>query len=145
MNEQFPGLVIVRSRSGLARRSFLRLAAAAGAAGPLLELGREPIAWGQTPKKGGTLTVGINTDIVSLDPNDIVFANVPMFFQLYDYLVTFSTNLEPQPDLAESWELAKDGTSAVFRLRERVRTHSGGVFEAEALLANFQRIKDKQT
>ena len=44
---------------------------------PLLETGLDRVAWGQTPKKGGTLTVGINTDIVSLDPNDIVFANVP--------------------------------------------------------------------
>jgi peptide/nickel transport system substrate-binding protein len=82
---------------------------------------------------------------VSLDPNDIVFANVPMFFQLYNYLVTFGTSLEPQADLAESWELAKDGTSATFRLRDGVRTHSGGGFDAEALLANFQRIKDKAT
>ena len=134
-----------RSRAGIDRRSFLRLAAVAGAAGPLLETGLERVAWGQTPKKGGTLTVGINTDIVSLDPNDIVFANVPMFFQLYDYLVTFGTNLEPQPSLAESWELAKDGTSATFKLRENVRTHSGGAFDADALLANFQRVKDKAT
>ena len=52
-------------------------------------------AWlGQTPKKGGT-DHGINTDIVSLDPNDIVFANVPMFFQLYDYLVTFRPTSSP--------------------------------------------------
>ena len=59
------------------------------------------MSWGEQPKKGGTLTVGINTDIVSLDPNDIVFANVPMFFQLYDYLVMFSpSNLEAQPSLA---------------------------------------------
>ena len=56
---------------------------------PFSRRGSSRAAWSQTPKKGGTLTVGINTDIVSLDPNDIVFANVPMFFQLYDYLVTF--------------------------------------------------------
>jgi peptide/nickel transport system substrate-binding protein len=136
-----------RRGDGLRRREFLRLTA--GVAAPLLGVpaGRA-LAWAQMPagaKRGGTLTVGINTDLVSLDPNDIVFANVPMFFQLYNYLVTFSTSLEPQPDLAESWELAKDGTSAVFRLRERVRTHSGGVFDADALLANFQRIKNKET
>jgi peptide/nickel transport system substrate-binding protein len=59
--------------------------------------------------------------------------------------VTFGTNLEPQPSLAESWELAKDGTSATFRLRENVRTHSGGAFDADAVLANFQRVKDKAT
>ncbi len=129
----------------MGRRDFLRLAAAAGAAGPLLDLGAPQLARAQAAKRGGTRTVGINTDIVSLDPNDIVFANVPMFFQLYNYLVKFSTKLDPEPDLAESWELDKEGTSAVFRLREGVRTHSGGAFDAEALLANFRRVKDKAT
>ena len=146
MSEREDGRAFGRSHSGIARRDFLRLAAAAGAVGPVLAPGLERVAWGQQPKKGGTLTVGINTDIVSLDPNDIVFANVPMFFQLYDYLVTFSpSNLEAQPSLAESWDLAKDGTSVTFRLRESVRTHSGGAFDADALIANFQRVKDKAT
>ena len=73
MNERFHGWVVDGSRSGIARRTFLRLAAVAGAEGPLLETGRERAAWGQAtpaPKKGGTLTVGINTDIVSLDLDD---------------------------------------------------------------------------
>src|SRR2546428_632589 len=149
MNERGDGRSSNPRGDGLRRRDFLRLAAAAGATGPLLDaagFGRLALAQAPSaPKKGGTLTVGINTDLVSLDPNDIVFANVPMFFQLYNYLVTFGTSLEPQADLAESWELAKDGTSATFRLRDGVRTHSGGGFDAEALLANFQRIKDKAT
>jgi peptide/nickel transport system substrate-binding protein len=146
MGERQEQWIVDRWGAGLARRDFLRLAAVAGAAGPTLAPGLARVVSAQTPKKGGTLTVGINTDIVSLDPNDIVFANVPMFFQLYDYLVTFSTsNLEAQPSLAESWELAKDGTSATFKLREHVRMHSGGTFDADALLANFQRVKDKTT
>jgi ABC-type transport system substrate-binding protein len=124
------------------RREFLKLAAA-GAAGALLGPGLARRATAQ--KRGGTLTVGINTDIVSLDPNDIVFANVPVFFQLYNFLVKFNSHIEPEPDLAESWELGREATSAVFRLRDGVRTHSGGTFDAEALLANFRRIKDKAT
>jgi hypothetical protein len=35
MNERIPGLAFDRSRAGIDRRSFLRLAAVAGAAGPL--------------------------------------------------------------------------------------------------------------
>ncbi len=127
---------------GTGRREFLKLAAA-GAATSLVDPGSARRAAAQ--KRGGTLTVGINTDIVSLDPNDIVFANVPIFFQLYNYLVKFNTKIEPEPDLAESWEPARDATSAVFRLRDGVKTHSGGAFDADALLANFQRIKDKAT
>jgi peptide/nickel transport system substrate-binding protein len=146
MSERLDGRTFDHARARIARRQFLRVAAAAGTAGPLLAPGLVRVARGQQPKRGGTLTVGINTDIVSLDPNDIVFANVPMFFQLYDYLVTFATsNLEAQPSLAESWELARDGMGATFRLREHVRTHSGGTFDADALLANFRRVKDKAT
>jgi peptide/nickel transport system substrate-binding protein len=133
-----------RPVTSLSRRDLLKLGALAGAAGPALDLARPPAARAQ--KRGGTLTVGINTDIVSLDPNDIVFANVPIFFQAYDYLVRFSSQtLEPEPGLAESWEMARDGLSVTFRLREGLRTHSGGAFDAEGLLANFQRIKDKAT
>ena len=126
------------------RRDFLKLAAA-GAAVPWLGHGLARRAAAAAGKRGGTLTVGINTDIVSLDPNDIVFANVPIFFQLYNFLVKFGPTVEAQPDLAESWEPAGDATSVVFRLRPGVVTHSGGAFDADALLANFRRIKDKAT
>ena len=96
-------------------------------------------------KRGGVLVIGLNTDLVSLDPNDIVFANVPMFFQVYNYLVKFTDTLQPRPDLAETWELAKDGSSGVFRLRQNVRTHSGALFTADSLIANFRRVKDRTT
>ncbi len=117
---------------------------------PLLDGGltgglTQALAAAAAEKRGGTLNVGINTDLVSLDPNDIVFANVPMFYQIYNYLVKFTTTLQPRPDLAEYWELARDGMSAVFRVRQGVRTHLGGTFDADALLANFRRTKERTT
>lgn len=132
-----------RSASLPTRRDVLKRLAAAGAAAPLAGAVRPRPARAAGEKRGGTLTVGINTDIVSLDPNDIVFANNPVFFQGYGYLVTFNGSIQPEGDLAEAWELARDGLSATFRLRPGLRTHSGGVFDADGLLANFQRIKDK--
>src|SRR5581483_6568635 len=134
-----------RSASLPTRRDVLKRLAAAGAAAPLAGAVRPRPARAAGEKRGGTLTVGINTDIVSLDPNDIVFANNPVFFQGYGYLVTFNGSIQPEGDLAEAWELARDGLSATFRLRPGLRTHSGGAFDAEGLLANFQRIKDKTT
>jgi len=128
----------------LTRRRFLTLAAA-GLGAPLFDVGACAHLAAAAEKRGGTLAVGINTDLVSLDPNDIVFANVPMFFQVYNYLVKFTETLQPRSDLAETWELAKDGMSVVFRLRAGIRTHSGGNFNAEALIANFRRVKDRTT
>jgi len=134
------------TRSGrLTRRQFLTLAAAAGAAAPAWTLVSPGLLRAAGEKRGGTVNMGVSTDIFALDPNEINFANNPVFFQVYNYLVKFSTQLRPEPDLATSWELAKDGLSATFRLREGVRTHSGGAFDAEALLANFRRVKDKAT
>jgi peptide/nickel transport system substrate-binding protein len=130
---------------GITRRQFLGRTAAAGVAASWLIPGLAPLAQAAGEKRGGTLNMGVSTDIFALDPNEINFANNPVFFQVYNYLVKFSTTLRPEPDLAANWELAKDGTSAIFRLREGVRTHSGGVFDAEALIANFKRIKDKAT
>jgi peptide/nickel transport system substrate-binding protein len=129
----------------LTRRQLLKLVAATGATFPWLDPGLSRLALAAGEKRGGTLTMGVSTDIFALDPNEINFANNPVFFQVYNYLVKFSTSLRPEPDLAVSWELAKDAMSAVFRLREGVRTHSGGVFDADALIANFKRIKDKAT
>jgi peptide/nickel transport system substrate-binding protein len=129
----------------LTRRRLLRLAMAAGLAGPLVDRGLSVSALAAAEKRGGTLAVGINTDIVSLDPNDIVFANVPMFYQVYNYLVKFTDTLQARPELAEDWALAPDAMSVMFRLRQGVRTHSGGVFDVDALLANFRRVKDQRT
>jgi peptide/nickel transport system substrate-binding protein len=132
-------------RGRVTRRQALKWAAAAGLAAPLLGRGLDRAAFAAAEKRGGTLNVGINTDIVSLDPNDIVFANVPMFYQVYNYLVKFTDTLQARPELAEYWELAPDALSVVFRLRQGVRTHSGGAFDADALLANFRRVKDPKT
>jgi len=130
----------------LTRRRLLALGAGAAAGGAAAWLPFDPrAALAAAAQRGGTLTIGINTDLVSLDPNDIVFANVPMFFQVYNYLVKYSTSLQARPDLAEFWDPAKDGTSVVFRLRDGVRTHSGGTFGADALIANFRRTKEKAT
>jgi peptide/nickel transport system substrate-binding protein len=135
-----------RQSEGMTRRGLLALGvgAAAGTLWPALRPAG-PAAWAAAERRGGTLTVGINTDLVSLDPNDIVFANVPMFFQVYNYLVKYTTTLQARPDLAEFWDPAKDGMSVVFRLRDGVRTHSGGTFGADALIANFRRTKEKAT
>jgi peptide/nickel transport system substrate-binding protein len=129
----------------LTRRQLLKLTVGLGATAAGFDPLRSRVARAAGEKRGGTLTMGVSTDVFALDPNEINFANNPVFFQVYNYLVKFSTQLRPEPDLALSWELAKDGTSAVFRLREGVRTHSGGTFDAEALIANFKRIKDKTT
>ena len=44
------------------------------------------------------------------------------------------------PDLAHSWEIAKDGKTYTFFLRKGVKFHDGGDFTAEDVKATYQRL-----
>ena len=44
------------------------------------------------------------------------------------------------PELAEDWEVAPDGLSVTFRLRQGVTFHDGTPFNAEAVKFNFERL-----
>lgn len=62
--------------------------------------------------------------------------------QVLEGLVTADPSTgEPVPALALSWEVAQDGLSYRFRLREDVRFHDGTGVDAAAVCANFDRWK----
>ena len=63
------------------------------------------IAWGAEPP---SLDPGLATDTTSSN----VIGNI------MDPLVTLDENLEPQPTLAESWEVSEDGTTVTYTLRQ---------------------------
>ena len=44
------------------------------------------------------------------------------------------------PDLAHSWEIAKDGKTYTFHLREGVQFHDGAEFTSEDVKATYDRI-----
>ena len=63
------------------------------------------IAWGAEPP---SLDPGLATDTTSSN----VIGNI------MDPLVVLDENLEPQPQLAESWEVSEDGTTVTYTLRQ---------------------------
>lgn len=67
------------------------------------------------------LTSTFNTNF----PNGVVSNNV------YEGLVSYDQNMQPKPSLAESWEIAKDGLSITFHLRQGVKWHDGKPFTSE--------------
>ncbi len=89
-----------------------------------------------------TLRVGIETPaqldpaFASADAEILVLANV------YDYLVDIDAANEVQPGLAESWEIADEGRTWTFQLRDDVRFHSGAPLEAEDVVATYDRLRD---
>jgi len=93
-------------------------------------------------KEGGDLQIAWLSDAVSLDPqgsNDVPSSNVQ--YNIYETLVYQDENIEIQPGLAESWEQVDDLTWE-FKLRKNVKFHDGSDFNADVVVANFNRIQD---
>ncbi|NLL81240.1 MAG: ABC transporter substrate-binding protein [Tissierellia bacterium] len=59
---------------------------------------------------------------------------------VWEPLIRQGKNGEPLPSLAEDWEMSEDGKEWIFKLREGVTFHDGQVFNADAVIANFDRM-----
>ena len=59
---------------------------------------------------------------------------------VWDSLVMLNEELEPTPQLTESWSLAEDQLSWTFELREGISYTDGTPFNADAVVANIDRL-----
>src|SRR5215831_1470184 len=92
-----------------------------------------------TPKTGGTLKVGQETEIVTLDPNASgLLVEREIYYNMYDSLLGIDAKLNFVPQLAKSWQFPDDKT-LVFNLRSDVKFHDGTPFNAEAVKFNIDR------
>jgi peptide/nickel transport system substrate-binding protein len=88
-------------------------------------------------------------DLITLDPAEIFeFTGAEYGAQVYDRLVTYPvddvSNL--QGHVAESWEIADDGKTWTFKIRDGITFHSGNPLTAEDVAWSLQRvIKLEQT
>jgi len=118
-------------------------AATNAALAPTVSVGATPPAATGTPvKTGGTLRTGMVGDIITTDgiywsPNNS--ATVGM---CYDALITYNDNLQPQPRLAESWDLSQDGRQIKLNLRKGVHFHTGREFTSDDVQYNLLRARD---
>lgn len=83
------------------------------------------------PKSGGTLLAIVQPEPVTLtgavntaQPTSLIATNV------YDGLLSYDSKLQPHGQLAERWEVARDGLSITFHLRRGVKWHDGKPFGA---------------
>jgi len=98
-----------------------------------------------TGKTGGTLTLAIDgTSAV----NDPAFYTTLGDWMAVDCIcrgltfISFETN-DPQPDLAESWEISTDQLTYTFKLRQGITFHDGTTFTSADVLANLNRQFDE--
>jgi peptide/nickel transport system substrate-binding protein len=100
----------------------------------------------QTPKKGGTLVVGMSQDLPGLDPHPSTSTITYQVLSLvYQGLVDFDRDLKIRPVLAESWTTSADGRTWTFKLRKGVKFHNGRPLTASDVKFSLDRILDPKT
>lgn len=101
--------------------------------------------WADTPVRGGILQVGLADDPPELDPH-LTSSNASrtVLHNIFATLVEVDADLQIQPELAERWEVSEDGRTYTFYLRDGVTFHDGTPFNAEAVVYNFTRMRDRE-
>lgn len=85
-------------------------------------------------------------EIVLAAPRDVAPGKEDAFFTsvilyVWEPLVAMGANGEPTPKLAQSWEASEDQKEWTFKLKEGVTFHNGEKFNADSVVANFNRYK----
>jgi peptide/nickel transport system substrate-binding protein len=97
-------------------------------------------------KPGGTLRIATSTDTATLNFHQISHANVQWLGRmLFDNLVYLDDKGAITPWLAQSWDISPDGKTYTFHLRQGVTFSDGAPFDAEAVKANLEHMRDPRT
>ena len=92
------------------------------------------------------LVIAMQADATHLDPH--VSGNGvsnTVTNTMYESLVTFDADTNIVPMLAKEWTMSEDGKSYTFTLNEGITFHDGEPFNAEAVIANWERGQADQT
>ncbi|MFJ9517381.1 ABC transporter substrate-binding protein [Kitasatospora sp. NPDC101801] len=132
--------------TSLSRRSLLRgsvaaagligLAACRSAAGS-----SAGAAASASPRRGGTLSLATTIDFTP----SLLFAqsaNTLVQRLVFNTLTRYDDKLQPQPELATSWQLAADGRSVTFKLRDDVLFHDGRKFTADDVIFAVKNLQN---
>jgi peptide/nickel transport system substrate-binding protein len=141
----------------LTRREFMELAVVGAAGAATLSLGA-PEAFAAKPKRGGTVTCGMQWMIQTPDPHRYSGTWGRQAFAMAWEGLTTPTSIadririskekgpdavpDVQPMLAEAWEIEKGGTRYVIHLKKGVKFHNGKELDSEDVKWNWERVRD---
>ncbi|WP_172191860.1 ABC transporter substrate-binding protein [Actinomyces faecalis] len=129
----------------LNRRSFLQLSALSTITAAGLSACGSPSSSTSvavtTPVTGGTLRLGYETEPATLNPQlssqDTV---APLLRNAFDSYLYRDEEGVYHPWLAESYEVSEDGLNVTLVLKEGVTFSDGSALDADAVLANFDKL-----
>jgi len=92
-------------------------------------------------QRGGTLVAAIDSDPGGLNPAITTSGATHTASELmFNGLVSYVPGQDPQPELAESWEVEEGGALYRFRLRRGVVWHDGEPFTASDVVFTFEKL-----
>jgi peptide/nickel transport system substrate-binding protein len=94
-------------------------------------------------KNPRAITMGLSADAKRLLPllaSDSASGDISG--QIFNGLVKYDKNILLAPDLAESWEISRDGLEITFRLRKGVKWHDGVEFTSRDVVFTYQTVID---
>lgn len=110
------------------------------------------LAVAEAQARGGVLRIGMTAADIPYTPGQPDQGGEGYRFigyQMYDALINWDLSQGDRlpdlvPGLAESWEVSKeDNTKWIFHLRRGVKFHDGSEFNANAVLWNMERVRNK--
>ncbi|MDH5285359.1 MAG: ABC transporter substrate-binding protein [Betaproteobacteria bacterium] len=97
-------------------------------------------AFAAVPALAANLTIGLGTDVTSIDPHfHNLTPNNNVAQHLYGYLVGRNEKSQPEPGLATEWKTI-DPLTWEFKLRRGVKFHDGSDFTAADVVASIERV-----
>ena len=100
--------------------------------------GGEPATTAKSPDND--IVVALQADTTSMDPH--VGSNGisnQILNEVYETLLTFDENTNVVPLLAKEWSVSEDGRTYTFVLNEGIKFHDGEPFNAESVVAVYER------
>ena len=87
-----------------------------------------------------TLTIAVRADVTGIYPNPPTQAEaftIDVNSNVFEGLVRFGKNMNPEPAVAETWENRDDNTW-IFHLRKRIRFSNGDYVKADDVVASIE-------
>ncbi|MBP2573701.1 peptide/nickel transport system substrate-binding protein [Agrobacterium tumefaciens] len=95
------------------------------------------------PVNGGTLTWGVETEPATLNPQLNGQDKTKLLLRnAYESLLARTADGGYVPWLATGYSISEDGKTYTFKLRDDVTFTDGQKFDAQAVITNFEKLKD---